>query len=204
MTQKPFTLILDGDGVLLDFSTYLLQSVRSDRTIEHMTAWDIFKLIHTWHDQQRRELALELCHDAEWWRMQPPMPGAVQGLLEIRARFPQWRMAVATSPWASCQNWAIARWEALERHFDIPRQAVQIGEDKTLIHGDVFVDDKPEHLEAWIGSRPPRLAAVPFGTTHRALCYAAAYNEGGLMERFTWNDPEPLYAALREIERCRK
>lgn len=66
------------------------------------------------------------------------------------------RIIVATSSWKACVGWETARRELLRNCFNIPSRNVVITEDKSVVHGDVFVDDKTESVADWLRAHPRR------------------------------------------------
>jgi len=81
-----------------------------------------------------------------------PQPGAqdaVRRLSELGEVF------VVTSPWDSSPTWMFERLHWVARHFPtIGRRRVIQTAQKHLIRGDVFVDDKLEHVETWSAAWP--------------------------------------------------
>ena len=67
---------------------------------------------------------------------------------------PRFDVYYATSPWWSCVGWETARRAWLEEHFDATREQVVITTDKSILGGDVFIDDKPENVSGWQDANP--------------------------------------------------
>jgi 5'(3')-deoxyribonucleotidase len=59
-------------------------------------------------------------------------------------------IVVVTSPFTGSFTWAYERERWLERHFGVSYRDVIHAHEKYRIHGDIFLDDKPEHVDAWL------------------------------------------------------
>lgn len=98
---------------------------------------------------------------------------AVSALREIAEVY------VVTAPWDSSPTWMHERMHAIHKHFDIPRAHVLQTATKHIVHGDVFVDDKPSNVRSW-GKRWPGSHALLFDMHHNQT--------GDIdLERATWD-----------------
>jgi len=155
-------ILIDCDGVLADFSGHLLRLVGSELTVEDITEWDIFKFM----TPSQLECAKMLLAGPEFWASQPQIPGAAEGVEELRSG--DHTITVVTSPWYGCEVWGHVRREWLKRNFAVDAADVVVAARKERLQGEVFIDDKTENGEAWAAANPAGLAAL----------YAQPYNRG--------------------------
>lgn len=164
------TLLLDCDGVMLDYLTPFLAAVRTATGVQYahdaITEYDVFAQVAretsiAYKDVRTRSLRA--------WRQLygprgpsfKPYPEAVEALVQLR---PLANIYVVT---AARQN-LDQRIRALrplgipEAHLICARTAA-----KALIRGDVFADDLPSTVEAW-RARNPAGTGVVFGRRYNA------------------------------------
>lgn len=67
------------------------------------------------------------------------------------------------------RHWVFERTEWLKEHFDIDLRHVIHTSSKYLVHGDVFLDDKPDHVEGWRREHPNGLAMLWHTSNTRTL-----------------------------------
>lgn len=168
------TILLDCDGVLADFSGYLLRTVNSDRGAEAVCQWDIFSLLAEWHGPEVEKRAIQCCNNAGFWEAQPVVPYAQEAVAWLRSL--RHRIVVVTAPWYGCRGWESVRREWLEKYFEVSKEEVIITANKELIRGDLLVDDRPKHLEDWHRANPDG----------RAVCFDASYNRPTSTPAFDW------------------
>lgn len=170
MTQKVY--ILDVDGVVADFTSYMLKLVGSNKTLADIVDWDIFGFI----TPEEKKHALELLSTQAFWENQPLISGAVEGVAAIRSA--GHKVLWCTSPWLDCVGWAYARRRWIQRYFDAASNDIIIAETKSILRGDVFIDDRPKHVTAWAAANPSGVAWL----------YDAPYNqELYSAHRMSWN-----------------
>lgn len=172
-------MLLDVDGVLADFDAKMSR-VLSWPTIEpgDRMEWDLFADLERLGGAQAAERARAICDDVsnQFWQglplMHPELPSKLDELRKTH------RLVAAASPWPGCVHWAYTRRQWLTQ-LSFGVEDVVVARDKSLLCGDVFLDDKPEHVAAWQRAHP----------TGRAVLYDAAYNHGfEWSRRFTWAD----------------
>jgi 5'(3')-deoxyribonucleotidase len=136
-------LLLDCDGVVADFAGYLLRSVGSDLGFADITDWDIkrFLTADQWITAQT------VLERPGWWEAQPIIACATEGVAALRAAGID--IHWVTSPWHSCREWEATRRDWLHRNFSAAAHDVTFTYRKDLVRGDVFVDDRAEHVAAW-------------------------------------------------------
>lgn len=160
--MRPIVL-LDCDGVLADFVSHFLLfanagSRRVDREwidAEHgdVTSWDIgeaFPLL------KHAELYRVLTH-AGFVRKMPVMPGAVFAVRYLQKIS---EVYCVTTPLLGARYWGWERTQWLSTTVGITQERVILCDAKELVDGDVLVDDRPEHLEAWAKRHPVGMALL--------------------------------------------
>lgn len=184
-------LLFDCDGVALDFSRHLLKTVGSTKTLRAVKDWNIKSVLTP---QQKKRMDRVLNHKSgEFWRTQPLIPGAKKGIREIRKFFGCDPIHWVTSPWYSCPVWESIRREMLLKHFGSRYDDITFGYKKWMISGDIFIDDKPEHVEKWREWRAWDKGA--------GLLFDAPYNRGATHlddVRVTW---KTLPDTIRKLTR---
>lgn len=86
-----------------------------------------------------------------------PYPGAVAGVRRLRELVD---VHVVTTRWHSNPTWAHEREAWLHEHFDIGFGRVHHAASKHVYAGDVFVDDKADHVADWAREWPGKLAVL--------------------------------------------
>jgi 5'(3')-deoxyribonucleotidase len=77
----------------------------------------------------------------------PVYPGSRNGVERLREICD---VTIVTSPFEGSPTWMHERERWLEEHFDIDRKHIIHATEKHRVHGDVFIDDKLSHLQAWL------------------------------------------------------
>ncbi len=174
------TLISDADGVLVDFTQGICDLLPEGvLTPEMCTTWDFFdpkpKGLLTL--EQSRHVIEELRHP-DFWDSLRPIPGAIAAVATLRANDVDIR--VATSPWRSFPAWGETRMRLLERLFKIDGKHVMATAEKHLVRGTHFLDDKPEHVEAWMaeGSGSARMFKTPYNAAHEGEKFRMHHVDG--------------------------
>ena len=112
----------------------------------------------------------------------PPVPGAIAGIRAMLEAGHEVR--ICTSPLIKYRHCVTEKYEWVERHLGadfVP--LVILTRDKTLVHGDILVDDKPEIT----GARTP---------SWRHVLYDQPYNRHVAGPRMTWPAWQTALAAL--------
>ena len=155
-------MLLDCDGVLADFTDHLLTLIGSNLTLADITDWHFLKLLRP----NERRAAYMLLEGEEFWATQPVVAGAREGVDAMRAD--GHHVVCVTAPWLTCKNWGYIRREWLKTHFDIEPDDIANWSSKHRVSGDVFIDDKPEHVARWAEANPglwPILFDQPYNRT---------------------------------------
>lgn len=145
--RRPIVLF-DCDGVLSDMAVEMLKI--ASRLFGHnadpalLREWDVCKalgLLPAEEDMIYREM------DAPGWAQQlQVIEGAKEAVKEIEEVAD---LFILTAPVWSSQTWGYDRCQWLKQHFDIGYKRVIITHAKHLVHGDVFLDDKPSNVGNW-------------------------------------------------------
>jgi len=146
--------ILDCDEVLCTLrDTIVAECVPSLQGVE-VPIWDYFSVV----TPEELVAMRTRMKDPLFWRKLPVEPGAQAGVQKLRAD--GFHIVVATAPYRSNKMWGYERYGWLAKHFDIDPDDVLIGNRKHLIDGDLFIDDRPEHIVTWGPSHPNSLVVI--------------------------------------------
>lgn len=175
-------VVLDVDGVIADFVGAVLDVrnaiVFPPLSRDHVKEWDMETLLPPGH------------RDAFFWHCGRPgfcarlaeFPSAIAALRELQRRGHE--IVFATAPWNS-PTWIEERTAWLQARF--PGVEIHHVKDKTGVHGDVFIDDKPEHVIAWSQAHPG---------AHARLWDAPYNRESNLRRLHNWPDALEMIAKL--------
>jgi len=172
MNQIKPILLLDCDGVLANFIDATLSILNDEFGVKNYThddvkTWDMFDSF-----PDHKHLAddvYELLKKRGGCYGIPPYPGAQNGVAKLEELVD---IVIVTSPFNGGETWVHERERWLEMLFDISHKDVIHTGRKELIHGDILVDDKVEHVVAW-------QKAHPHG---QAILWGQRYNEKGAYE----------------------
>ena len=168
-------ILLDQDGVLADFEVGF-RGAWTARYAHHMPALPphsrkSFRL----RDDYPHHLADAVSSVYEspgFYLNLPPMPGALDGIREMIAEGHDVRICTSPlTPWHHCVS---EKYEWVERYLGAEfTERMILTKDKTLVRGDVLVDDKPRI----------RGAETPIW---KHVLYEAPYNRTVAGPRMTW------------------
>lgn len=164
MSSKPRALV-DCDGILADFITPCLREIAGLTGVQHahndVDVWDFdVKLIES--DMLRQHYWQRITRPGFCASLEP-YPRAKEGM-SLLASYAD--VFIVTSPMLA-PTWAHERQEWLREHFGIDHKHIVSTPAKHLVRGELFLDDKPEHVDRW-------LAANPCGV---GLLWSQRYNE---------------------------
>jgi 5'-nucleotidase len=137
-------ILLDQDGPLADFDAALhgvLADLGHDPDEFVATEWDYTRDVNRHFGPEAVEALDAARLSAHFFRSLPVTPGAQEGvanLLEAGCR-----LVVCTAPSLANPTCASDKLWWIERHFPELAERVVITVDKTLVHGDLLLDDKP-------------------------------------------------------------
>jgi hypothetical protein len=157
---------LDCDGVLSDFVSGILPLV-TEVTGKRFTHADVtmFNFVEALGLSKTEGAAVKNLIGSRrgFAASLPPYTKARQGVRRLRELGEVYCVTTAweTNPWWRSER---ASWLAL--HFGIDR--VEHADDKSGFDGDVFVDDRSQHVRDWLSKRPDRVGVfwrTPHNTT---------------------------------------
>lgn len=147
---KRIVFLVDVDEVLGDFQTPTFEVMlrvtgRSYRS-EDFDTWNIFDVLD---DAEMKAVAVALEAPGFCFGI-CPTPGAIQAIETIR----EWADVYAVTSPQHNRHWVYERTEWLYHHFHMPKVQIIHTAAKHMIRGDVFLDDKPEHVRDWSLANP--------------------------------------------------
>lgn len=161
--MKP-TVLVDCDGVLADFTSAALELVYEVTGRRYppsdVTTWEVFDSIP--EPLAQKEVYRRLKGQGGCLGI-PVYPDAKEGIARLREFA---HIIVVTSPFKGSETWAHERELWLEQYFGTDIDYVIHARRKERVHGDIFIDDKPEHIDSWLsywvhsGREPDALALL--------------------------------------------
>ena len=176
-------ILLDMDGVLADFEAGFLNTwLRLHPGKHHVPASERRNFyVDDDYPEELRPLVGNLITLERFYADLPPIDGAIAGLREMMAAGHDVR--ICTAPLTAYRYCVPEKYEWVERHIGadfLPN--VVVTKDKTLVLGDVLVDDRPEVT----GLRTP---------AWRHVLYDQPYNRDRATPRMTWANWREVLAA---------
>lgn len=132
--------LIDIDGVCASLVQYILDRCAPDLSPSQMTQFHFFDLL------PNSKHAYELLDNPQTWRNLEPYAQARRSI-ELHQRLGR-RVVFVSKPWEGCPQWAHERKAWIRKHLD-PKPKVIWTKHKELVMGDVFIDDRPEHVISW-------------------------------------------------------
>ena len=160
--------LLDCDGVLADWTSYLLSKVNCGVTIDDCTEFSLRNVLKNLKGRDIARRADAICSQPGFTSSQPLLPWAKE-LVELSMEAGD--LVIATAPWNS-KGWYDARTGWLKVNLGIHVDNVMVGRRKARLKGDLFVDDKPKNIIEWCEANPDGkgvLLAWPYNRAHEEL-----------------------------------
>lgn len=162
-------ILLDVDGVMAEFTNHLCKKIgleceEPDPTT--FTQWDFIK--HHLNTLQAK-VCDQILSKPEFWLTQPLMPGAKDAVDLFLQKGHE--VHFVTHRWPGCLGWTEARIEWVEKNLGIKYSFVHIAGHKYVYDGEVFVDDRETHIEAWKKERERKAQHEA-----EAMLFHASYN----------------------------
>lgn len=136
-------ILCDCDGVLCDFDGQfrkaLLVKYDFDLPLDHKDFG--FTDVVGWRSE-----FWNACHEEGFVAAMDVLPGSQHAIDELR---PLGRVVCVTAPFDGARYWMNERVRWLKRHFDFNYKDIIFANDKSLIDGDVLIDDKAETILGW-------------------------------------------------------
>lgn len=183
-------LLVDMDGVLADFDAFFFQ-----RCIENGWTLDVDEpsqqtfryFADHMPDRDERNAARQMVHDPGWFRSLPVVAGAEQGMEEFERV--GWEVHICSKPLDASATCADEKRAWLRQHFPTFADRLILAPDKSLVKGDVLLDDAPK--PKWFA----RADWVPivFTQPHNVIGHLAEF------PHWTWGD-DPLFNDMNTRE----
>lgn len=173
-------ILVDVDGVLADFVGGALEFINAllgaDCVYGDVRHWEMERLLppemraaFAWHVQQ-----------PGFCRRLRPLRNELHYVRELQRLGHE--LVVVTSPWKTCATWIPERTAWVREYLgDVELHHTH---DKASVPGDVLIDDKPSHVQAWQQAHP----------NGSAYLFVAPYNIGEL-------PGQPRVRSIRELLR---
>ena len=155
MRSRPIRLLTDADGVLVDFNGGALD-VYARLTGNYvdpqsLTEWEFTSSLK-FDNEGMRDLFWRHLNEEGFCKNLKPLPGAVEAIKKLRDM--QVDVHVVTSPMKTCPTWTHEREFWIAKHLNLPRTRIHHSAFKAVYSGDLFIDDKPEHVMEWSDYNP--------------------------------------------------
>ena len=169
-------ILLDQDGVLADFERAFVEAWRTRFPERRWVAVEDRRTFYV-RDDYPAELRADvesIYHSAGFYRSLPVIPGAVAAVAELQSLGHDVR--ICSAPLTAYRHCVAEKFEWVEKHFGAEFvDRLVLTKDKTLVRGDVLVDDRP----AVLGALNP---------TWRHVVFDQPYNRDALGARLDWNN----------------
>ena len=138
-------VLVDMDGVLADFEGHLMDTWRA----RYPGLFDLpreerrtFYLSRQFPTEQRGKL-FQIMYSSGFFAALPPIPGGRQALEDMQDL--GWEVFLCSSPLIGNPTGASDKFAWVEEHLGKEwRGRLILASDKTLVHGDILIDDRPE------------------------------------------------------------
>lgn len=192
MTSDRTTLLVDQDGPLAGFDRHFFWRCEQDGIEVDCTAETQAHRFATDHivDLAHRARARNMIDTPGWFRELPVVEGAVEGLNLLAEHADVW---ICTKPLEANETCRDDKAWWIRHHFgkEWARRLI-ITPDKSMIQGDVLLDDAPHPHWYEVASWVPVIFAAPWNHTG---------SKWADVQRWTWGDPiaKLLYAHIDEF-----
>jgi len=159
MKGERMIILIDQDGVLANYEERMLDIFHEEHPEipriphEELTEFNTHKAYSEEYWEEIENIALR----PDFFRSLPPIDGAIEGVQELLRLGVGVR--ICTAPKKIFKHCVGEKYEWIHRHFGQKMvNKITLTRDKTLVRGEILIDDKPEIT----GSRKPEWEHVLF------------------------------------------
>lgn len=174
MSQNNIRILIDMDGVIADFDGEFLKRWRERHPEKFFVPFDRRKSFYVLDEYppELHPLVMDILTEPGFFRTMMPIAGAQEALLHMDALGPE--IFLCTSPFSPYQNCVLEKFQWVENFLGTKWvDRIVLTKDKTLVRGDILIDDKP------------RITSLDTPSWEHIL-YDRPYNQGGDKRRLTW------------------
>lgn len=138
-------ILVDMDNTLVDFDAGLLSIWRKTYPNEFFVPIEKRTTFHPHKDypEALQSKVQDICHSEGFVRDLPPTPGGIEAVYEMLDMGHDVRFC--TSHLLTYDYSVLEKFQWIEKHFDASFvDRIILTRDKTLVRGDVLIDDKPK------------------------------------------------------------
>lgn len=179
-------ILIDQDGVLADFDRAFysawLASKHSFPAIDPKNRKSFYAKDD--YPPEYQSHAVDIITSKGFFRDLPPISGSIESLNQLLQLGHDVR--ICTSPLTTYQNCVQEKYEWVEKHLglDFVNRMI-VTKDKTVVHGDILIDDKP----IVTGTRKP---------LWKHILYDQPYNRHIDATRLTWDNWQEVLLSANE------
>lgn len=169
-------ILIDQDGVLADFERGFYNAWKASKHTHPAVELKDRRQFYVKDDypSEFQADAIDLMTSKGFFRGLPPIDHAIESLNQLIALGHDVR--ICTSPLTIYKNCVQEKYEWVEQHLGLDFVTrMMVTKDKTIVHGDILIDDKPTIT----GSRMP---------TWEHIIYDQPYNRHIDRKRLSWNN----------------
>lgn len=157
---KPIAFF-DLDNTLADYDT----AIRRDYEIYKSPSDPAYSVRNIEHDHIRKLVNLIRSQPNWWLNLEPLSVGfEILEVLEITHN-----IHIATKGTKKCHTAWTEKLLWSQKH--IPSAYVTVTYDKSLLMGDILVDDYPPYLDAWLSNNPDGVGIMPINQYNSHFCH---------------------------------
>ena len=167
-------ILVDMDGVIADFDGEFLKRWRERHPEKFFVPFDRRRSFYVLDEDppELHPLVMDILTEPGFFRTMMPIAGAKEALLHMDTLGPE--IFLCTSPFSPYQNCVLEKFQWVENFLGTKWvDRIILTKHKTLVRGDILIDDKP------------RITGVDVPSWEHIL-YDRPYNRGGDKRRLTW------------------